>query len=193
MPARPERRRRQRAGMIAKPAPSGPGLIRARELGIAAVIGGGLLAILIVVILVSGGGDGQPATSATPFVASTPDEVAIESLARQSIEVLPRGEWPSLYESFTLEYQQRCPREQFVAAGEAGALEQGENLALLRFVRLEEVAIESDSATAVIVGEITGQSEYRVRGSFQRVSGSWRLAPSSGTEGCYAFDRVLPS
>jgi hypothetical protein len=179
--------------MGAKPASNGPGLIRARELGIAAVIGGGLLAILIVVLLVSRGGNDRPATSATPFAALAPDEVAIESLARQSIEVLPRGEWPSLYESFTLEYQQRCPREQFVAAGEAGALEQGENLELLRFVRLEEVAIESDSATAVIVGEITGQNEYRVRGAFQRVAGSWKLAPSSGTEGCSAFDRVVPS
>ena len=31
----------------------------------------------------------------------TSDEDEIESLARRSIEVLPAGEWPSLYDSYT--------------------------------------------------------------------------------------------
>jgi hypothetical protein len=57
-------------------------------LGIAAVIGG-VAAILVVVLLVSGDEDGRSATNAT-FAASTPDEVATESLARQSIECYQR-------------------------------------------------------------------------------------------------------
>ncbi len=48
---------------------------------------------------------------------TTDGRQAIESLARRSIEVLPAGQWPSLYDSFTSEFQQRCPREEFDQAG----------------------------------------------------------------------------
>ena len=104
--------------------------------------------------------------------------------------MLPRGEWPSLYDSFTPEYQQRCPRDQFVAAGEAGAQEQGTNLALLRFVNLEQVSIEGDTAKAVIVGEIQGGQQYKLRSAFRKIDGSWKISPTEGTDGCNAFDRL---
>jgi hypothetical protein len=139
------------------------------------VLLGGLLAFL----LFAGGSDEAPS-----------DQKAMEALAKESIEALPRGEWPSLYDDFTLEYQARCARPDFEAAGAAGAAEQGENLPLLRFVRLEEVATQGDSATAIIVGAIGTQSEYRVRGAFQRVDGTWKLAPAASTTGCAAFDRI---
>ena len=183
MPSRSERRRRERGG-----APSGKPfepILRSRDVIVVATIGGGLIAALLAFLLFSGGGDGggtQPAS---------PDQQAIESLARDSIEVLPRGEWPSLYESFTPEFQQRCPRPDFEAAGAQGAAEQGEKLSLLRFVRLEDVSILADTATATIVGEITGETEYRIRGAFQKVAGVWKLAPAANTNGCSAFDRVV--
>jgi hypothetical protein len=168
-------------------------LVRLREVGIAVIIGVILLSGFIVVLLTRGE-DSQPgASTGTPFTATTADDIAIEELARRSIETLPRGEWPSLYDSFTPEFQQRCPREEFVAAGEAGAREQGDKLPLLRFVRLEDVTIDGEAATATIVGEVTGESEYRIRGAFQKVEGGWKLAPAAGTSGCSAFDRVLPS
>ena len=183
MPGRPERRRRQRAAVSAGGAASTSALIRPRELLIAAVTGGVLVAALAFFLILSGGGG-------TPFSATTPDEQAIEALARESIEVLPRGEWPSLYDSFTPEFQQRCSRTEFEAAGEAGAREQGEKLPLLHFVRLEAVTIQGETATATIVGEITGESEYKVRAAFQKLEGTWKLAPAASLGGCAAFDRV---
>ena len=182
MPSRSERRRRARGG-AASGRPLEP-ILRSRDVIVVATAGGGLIAALLAFLLLfsGGGGDDSPQTS--------PDQQAIESLARDSIEVLPRGEWPSLYESFTPEFQQRCPRPDFEAAGAQGAAEQGEKLALLRFVRLEDVSILADTATATIVGEITGEAEYRIRGAFQKIDGAWKLAPAANTSGCSAFDRV---
>ncbi len=190
MNRRSERRRKLRAGRDGQAS-----LIRPRDLLIASIIGSVVLSTIAAILLLSGGdneGAGNSGTSTIlpSFSPSTPDEVAIQQLARNSIEVLPRGEWPSLYESFTPEYQQRCPRDEFVAAGEASAEEQGGNLPLLGFVGLEDVVIERDTAAAVIVGEIEGSTQYRVRGAFQKVDGTWKLAPAAGTEGCAAFNRV---
>jgi len=159
-------------------------------------MGGVVLLIILGVVVLSGGNDGAqngagaPTVSAPAFSPSNPDEAAIAALARNSIEVLPRGEWPSLYESFTAEYQERCSKDEFVAAGESSAEEQGDNLPLLGFVDLEDLVVDGDSATAVIVGQIEGVSQYRVRGSFEKVDGAWKLAPAEGTDGCAAFDRV---
>jgi hypothetical protein len=162
-------------------------LWRARDLYIAAAITGGIVALALGAILLAtrGGGGGG-----TIFVARTPDEKAIEELARRSIEVLPKGEWPSLYDSFTPEYQQRCTPQQFAEAGVTGALEVGANLPLLRFKRLENVSIDATTADAVIVGEIEGQSEYSVQAEFRNVEGAWKIAPAPSTQGCEAFERL---
>ena len=167
-------------------------LLRPLELIIAAVLGGALLAAFVVFLLLRGGGDGSSAnTVPSPLTATTPDEIAVESLGRQAVEALPKGEWPLLYDSFSPEFQARCPREQFVAAGEQDAQAQGDQLPLIRFVRLEDVVFEGDTAKAVIVGEVTGQGEYRIRGAFQKVDGTWKLAPAGASEDCTsAFDRV---
>jgi hypothetical protein len=191
MQRRSDRRRRLRSGRE----PERP-LISRRDVliaaGIAATVG---IAILVVVVASLGGGDNSEdvtteQTVFPPFSPDTPDGAAIVELARSSIEVLPRGEWPSLYDSFTSEYQQRCPRDEFVAAGEAGAQEQGTNLSLLRFVNLEQVSIESDNATAVVVGEIQGLQQYKLKSAFRKVDGSWKISPTEGTSGCNAFDRL---
>ena len=162
--------------------------------------------IVLAVVLFSGGdGDssspaasqpaaaaGSPAVTASgqPFVPADEDGRAIEDLARRSIDVLPRGEWPSLYDSFTAEYQQRCSRDAFALAGIAGAAALGSDLPLLRFKLLQDVQIDQGSASAVIVGELVGQGEYTVQGSFQKVEGVWRIAPAAGTDGCNAFNRL---
>ncbi|TMG02196.1 MAG: hypothetical protein E6I09_10690 [Chloroflexi bacterium] len=151
----------------------------------------------MVVVLISGGSGGGDSSDQTvtetffpPYSPNSPDGLAIVALARSSIEVLPHGEWPSLYDSFTAEYQQRCPKDQFAAAGEAGAQEQGSNLPLLRFVNLEQVSIEGDTAKAVIVGEIQGLQQYKLRSAFRKIDGSWKISPTEGTNGCNAFDRL---
>jgi hypothetical protein len=181
MPSRSERRRRERAGHHTG-TPHEP-ILRSRDVVIVATVGGSLIAALLVFLLFFSGGD----DGSSP--AASPDEQAIESLARDSIEVLPRGEWPSLYESFTPEFQQRCPRPEFEAAGAQGAAEQGDQLSLLRFIRLEDVSVLGDTATATIVG--SSESEYRIRSAYQKVDGIWKLAPAANTSGCSAFDRVV--
>ena len=194
--SRSHRRRRQRE--VGKAASQGrrPPLLRTREL-----IAIGVVAALTIVGLFAylaffksdGGNSSEQTVTETffpPYSPDSPDGVAIVDLARSSIEVLPRGEWPSLYDSFTPEYQQRCPKDQFVAAGEAGAQEQGTNLPLLRFVNLEQVTIESDTAKAVIVGEIQGIRQYKLRAAFRNVDGVWKISPTEGTDGCNAFDRL---
>jgi len=194
--SRSHRRRRQRE--VGKAASQGrrPSLLRTRELiaigVVAAVTIVGLFAYLAF-FKGDGGNSSEQTVTETffpPYSPDSPDGVAIVDLARSSIEVLPRGEWPSLYGSFTPEYQQRCPQDQFVAAGEAGAQEQGTNLPLLRFVNLEQVTIESDTAKAVIVGEIQGIRQYKLRAAFRRIDGSWKISPTEGTDGCNAFDRL---
>jgi len=192
MPTRSERRRRLRAGTD----PQRP-LLRRRDLLIACAIAAAVGIGILVVVLISGGSGGGDSSDQTvtetffpPYSPNSPDGLAIVALARSSIEVLPRGEWPSLYDSFTAEYQQRCPKDQFAAAGEAGAQEQGSNLPLLRFVNLEQVSIEGDTAKAVIVGEIQGLQQYKLRSAFRKIDGSWKISPTEGTNGCNAFDRL---
>jgi hypothetical protein len=130
------------------------------------------------------------ASGAAAFVPTTPDEVAVESLARRSIEVLPAGQWPELYDDFTPEFQQRCPRQEFVDGGARNASELGTNLPLLAYKRLEQVTIENDSASAVVIGELRGQSEYSIQAAFQRIDGTWKLTAAPQTEGCAAFTRL---
>ena len=130
----------------------------------------------------------QPTAAATDdYQPTASDEEAIQTLARRSIEVLPAGQWPSLYDSFTSEFQQRCPREEFDQAGVAAATQLGDDLKLLRFIRLESVTFEGSSAQAVITGEVAGQDEYQVQAAFQRESSAWKIAPLPETQGCQAF------
>ena len=192
MQRRSERRRRLREGRQ-----SDRPLVSRRDVliaaGIVATVGIAILVVVVVSLAGGGGTSEDTVTEATffpPYSPDNPDGEAIVTLARNSIEVLPRGEWPSLYDSFTPEYQQRCPKDQFDAAGEAGAREQGTNLPLLRFLNLEQVSLESDKATAVIVGEIQGLQQYKLRSAYQKIDGSWRISPTEGTSGCNAFDRL---
>jgi len=144
MPTRSERRRRLRAGTD----PQRP-LLRRRDLLIACAIAAAVGIGILVVVLISGGsgGDNSSDQSVTetffpPYSPNSPDGLAIVALARSSIEVLPRGEWPSLYDSFTAEYQQRCPKDQFAAAGEADAQEQGSNLSTIAPVRKPRASVD---------------------------------------------------
>ena len=165
------RRKRRRVAASTKP--------RRRVLllvGLAAAIGA-IVAAAVVVIVVFVFNDG------------TSDEDAIESLARRSVEALPAGEWPSLYESFTREFQQRCPRQEFEQAGEDSASAQGDALQFIRFKRVQNVAVKDENARAEIVGEIGGQpdSEFKLRALFKKVGGDWRISPVADSEGCQAF------
>jgi hypothetical protein len=163
-------------------------------------IAAGIAGSVALIALLSNGGNSEDggtsatllasSTQASAFVPSSPDEVAIEALARRSIEVLPAGQWPTLYEDFTPEFQQRCPRQEFVDGGARNATELGQSLPLLAYKRLEQVSIADDAASAVVVGEIRGQPEYSVEAAFQRVAGVWKLAPAPSTERCAAFNRL---
>ena len=191
--------RRREARQQEKVSANTPTMFGRREIIGVAILAAGVAGVIAGLALSSGGGgddggDGVAAPSATPvpviFSPVTEDDLALEALARRSIEVLPAGQWPSLYEDFTPEFQARCPVDQFEAGGEANATELGTNLPLLGYKRLEDVTMGTDFADAVIVGELRGQSEYRIRAAFQRVNDTWMIAPAADTSGCQAFIRL---
>ena len=47
--------------------------------------------------------------------------------------------------------------------------------------------MNGSSAQAVIVGELAGQGEYQIQAAFQKVDGTWKIAPLPDTQGCQAF------
>lgn len=179
-------RRKSQPG--AAPPPTTPPLLPRTDFLLAGLLGVAVLITVTAAVLLTRGGGSDPASLDSSAPAS--DATAIETLARLSIEVLPRNEWPSLYDSFTSAFQARCPREQFDQLGRESAEGLGADLELLAFKRLEQLMVEGDSATAVIVGELRGKSEYSVRAAFQREGGTWKLAAVPGTSGCSAFDRL---
>jgi hypothetical protein len=186
MPSRAERRRQTRGPY------KRPSFLVNREVLAGFVLGVAVVAAAGAVVLFSGGEDGGPSVTSTPrpeYSPASEEEAAIAALARRSIEVMPRNQWPSLYDDFTAEFQSRCSREEFIQSGIEAAQEQGANLARLGFVRLEDVSVQNDAATATIIGEVTGSFEYEVLAAFQRESGTWKLAPPEGTSGCQAFNR----
>ena len=191
MPSRGERRRQARRPDASTP--SRFSALASREVLGALVLGLGVVAAIGGVLLFTGGDGGDSgapaATNGPAFSPSNADEAAIEALARRSIEVLPLNQWPTLYDDFTADFQARCPREEFVQAGIRAAQEQGANLTNLGYVRLEQVSVEGDEATATITGEVRGSFEYQVFGAFQKVDGAWKLSPADGTSGCQAFNR----
>ena len=186
MPSRAERRRQSK-----RPEPRSSTLLSREVLG-ALVLGVSVVGIVGAVLLFSGGGGDAPSGTSTPgpsFSPSNDDEAAIAALAQRSIDVLPQGQWPTLYDDFTAEFQERCPRDAFIQAGISAAQEQGANLQKLGFVRVDDVSIEGDRATATITGEVKGSFEYQVYGAFQKQDGAWKLAAAEDTAGCQAFNR----
>jgi hypothetical protein len=214
--SRSGRRRRPATRTAAPKADLGPLLLKSNDAAIAVMLAGFVLLFVAIAQLASGGGGDSgaaaggggtlppasgvgtsPAGLATGTGTATAGaqptvggEEAIPTLARRSIEVLPAGQWPSLYDSFTSEFRQRCSREQFAQAGVDAAAQLGDNLRLLRFKRTENITIEGSTAQAVVVGEIAGQSEYKIQSAFQIEDGVWKIAPASGTQGCEAFGRL---
>jgi hypothetical protein len=160
----------------------------------------GAFAIIAAVAITSGGGgDGsvssntpaatQPAVSPSgvPFVPADADGEAIVALARKSIEVLPQGQWPSLYTDFVAEFQARCTPETFAQAGVDSATNLGADLPLLAYKAMQDVTITGDTAQGTIIGQVTGKSEYLVSAYFAKENGVWKIAPAPDTQGCEAF------
>jgi hypothetical protein len=192
MPSRQQRRRRERqqeAGAY-RPAFGAP------EAAGAALIGAAVILVVAAAILLSdgngnGGATPQPAaTEPVLIVPEGPDEEAVAALARQSIEALPRGEWPALYEKFTRAFRERCPEEEFIQVGIRSAQEQGPNLSRIRYKGLEALEIQGDAATVVVAGDLQGESEFAIGQRMEREEGEWKLAPQPDTQGCQAFHRL---
>jgi hypothetical protein len=131
-----------------------------------------------------------PVATGVIFSPQDADDEALVNLAQKSIDILPLNEWPTLYTDFTQEFRDRCALADFEQAGKDGAEALGADLPLLAFKQLQDVQINGDTATGVIVGEIKGKSEYSVTVAYQRVDGVWKLAPAPGTSGCSAFNRL---
>ncbi len=176
MPTRSERRRKDRSG-TGQGAPRLP-LGRTERIAVA-FLATGLIIVLgafLVSRVISGGG--------------TDDDATIRALARRSIEVLPQGEWPSLYDDFTADFQARCNLADFTQAGVEGANNVGADLPQLVFFDMTDLSISGDTASATIIGAISGQadSQYKVEAAFAREDGRWKLAAAPDTAGCQAFN-----
>lgn len=190
MSSPPRRRRRQRGQM--RP------IIGRTELIFAGVVLAAVSAALGLVLLLAGGGDDSaPAVQATvnATVTSTPFEPvdaggqAIIDLGRRSVEALPDGKWPELYDAFTQKFRDRCPFSEFVASGEADAANLGEMLSQIRFKYLIDVSMSGDTASAVIVGTLAND-EYTIQTAYVREDSVWKIAPAAGTTGCSGFNRL---
>jgi hypothetical protein len=192
LPSRSQRRRKDRSR-------TGGGLPRlplGRTERIAvAFLGIGLVTILGAFLITraltnNSDGDSTASTSSTSSGGSASDENDIRALARRSIEVLPQGEWPSLYGDFTADFQARCTLADFTQAGVDSATNLGASLQQLEFHEMKDLSITGDTASATIVGDISGQadSQYDVEAAFAREDGRWKLTAASGTTGCQAFN-----
>jgi hypothetical protein len=185
---------RRRRGNPGSDLPSFP--LGRSELIAAAFVVIGIAAIAAAVVFTQGGDDeaGPPTDVPLPSASGMrleprdADSEAIIALARRSIEVLPQGQWPSLYMDFTSEFRARCPQASFNQAGVDTGVNLGEDLALLAFKFVQDATFTGDRADATIVAEVTGKYEYQVIASFAREDGAWKIAPVAGTEGCSAFN-----
>jgi hypothetical protein len=164
---------------------------------VAFVFGGVVIVLFAVLLLVGrggddGGGDDGEATlvPGEAFVPSNEGEERLVELARRSVESIPNGTWPDLYQEFTPDFQARCTPEDFAQAGVDSAQGLGDDLALLGFVHLQGVLITGDTAVGTIQGEVRGKSDYQIQASYEREDGIWKLAPAPGTAGCEAFNRI---
>ena len=155
-------------------------------------------AALGLVLLLTGGDDDGGETvqgtanatvTSTPFEPVDADGQAIIDLGRRSVEALPNGEWPELYDAFTQEFRNRCSFSDFVAAGEEDAADLGAALQQIRFKHLIDVSLSGDTASAVIVGALT-DDEYTIQTAYVREDGVWKIAPAPGTTGCSGFNRL---
>lgn len=190
--SRSDRRRREREG-------GGTPVWRRPEVLTGAVIAAiGLATFVIVVVLLSGSGGDDDDTASEPeateapvvFVPETAEDVAIDALARRTVEALPNGQWPELYPSFTEEYKARCPQEDFIAAGVESANQLGQSLQTISYVRLQNVDYLDDSSVRMVIVGSVPLGEYTLEAYFQKIDGSWRIAPNPETEGCNAFSRL---
>jgi hypothetical protein len=190
---RAARRRKEREG-------GGAPFYRRPEVLTGAIIAAmGIATFIIVIVLLSGGGDGddgdtvgEPTATSEPviFVPETADDVAIDQLARRTVEALPSGEWPALYTSFTQEYRDRCPEDEFIQAGVDSSEQLGQSLQTIEYVRLQDVQyLDDTNVRLVIVGRVP-QGEYTLEALFQKVDDAWKIAPAPSTTGCNAFSRL---
>ena len=155
------------------------------------------VALGLVLLLTGGDDDGGEAAQATAnaTVTSTPfepvdaDGQAIINLGRRSVEALPDGEWPELYDAFTQQFRDRCSFSEFVSAGEMDAADLGGLLQQIQFKYLIDVSLSGDTASAVIVGALS-DDEYTIQTAYVREDSVWKIAPAPGTTGCSGFNRL---
>ena len=184
MSSRPQRRRKQKAQ---KP----PNASRSMLIAVGVVLAAAGVTLGLVLLLTGGDDDSGEAAQATsaPFEPIDADGQAIVALGRRSVEALPAGEWPELYDAFTQEFRDRCSLSDFVAAGEADTADLGSSLQQIRFKHLIDVIMSGDTASAVIVGTLS-DDEYSIETAYVRIDSVWKIAPAPGTTGCSAFNRL---
>jgi len=132
----------------------------------------------VILLLAVGCGDGGGAG----------DEEQIRQLNQDVFRHLKDERWSKIYELYSQDFQDRCPRDEFVgevlmAKALLGEAEWKDLLKELKLVAVENIRIGGDIATAEVTAEFLGERETETE-HYVREDGSWRLAPDPGTEGC---------
>ncbi len=107
MSSRPHRRRRQQRDQVR------PVIGRTELIAAGLVLATAGVALGLVLLLTGGDDEGGEAVQATanatatstPFEPVDADGQAIIALGRRSVEEMPDGEWPGLYDAYTQEFR----------------------------------------------------------------------------------------
>ncbi|MDP2949420.1 MAG: hypothetical protein Q8P22_07770 [Chloroflexota bacterium] len=131
-------------------------------------------AVALAFVIACGGGDGS--------------EAKVRDLSAKLTEYAKAQRWGDIYDLMSAEFKARCDREEFIAGIQSKtppekveAFQQA--LTTLRFIDLENVEVQGDTASGEAVTE---DVEGRKRNTqyFVKEDGEWHIAPDPGTQGC---------
>jgi len=132
-------------------------------------------AVLLLVVACGDGGGGS-------------DEEQIRQLNQDVFHHVKEERWSKIYELYSQDFRDRCPRDEFLggmvmAKALLGEGEWQDLLEEMKLIGVENIQIEGDTATADVTAEVLGERETETE-RYVREDGRWRLAPDPGTEGC---------
>lgn len=138
-----------------------------------------LVAAAIAVVLIGCGGGGGGLGG---------DEDQIRQLNQDVLSYLKQERWSKIYGLYPQEFQDRCPRDEFIgqvvmAKALLGEGEWKDLIEEVKLVAVENIQIQGDTATAEVTSKFLGEEETKTE-YYVKEDGKWRLAPDPGTEGC---------
>lgn len=115
-------------------------------------------------------------------------EEQIRQLNQDVFHHMQDERWSKIYELYSQDFRDRCPRDEFLggmvmAKALIGEGEWEDLLEEMKLIGVENIQIEGDTATAEVTAEVLGEQETEIE-HYVKEDGGWRLTPDPGTEGC---------